>query len=76
MCKNCLISAVATFFLVYFLLTALNNPIWSVWAYSLIITILLFISVVSCPVLNKGGNWNCCAPPKGKTARKVVKKKR
>jgi len=73
MCKYCLISVVAAFFLVYFLLVAITAPIWNVWVYSLIITILVGIAVVACPVLNKEGKWSCCVPQK-KTARPVKKR--
>lgn len=71
MCKNCVISAIATFFSVYFLIVAVTVPIWSVWIYSLIITVLVFIAVRSCPIINKEG-WTCCST----TPKKAVKKKK
>ena len=69
MCKNCFISAVATFFLIYFLLVAITAPIWNVWIYSLIITVLVGIATVACCMGKEG--WKCCTT---KQARPVKKK--
>lgn len=63
MCKNCLVSLVATYFVIYFLIVAIMKPALSIWLYSLIITVLLYVAIMSCPILNKDG-WNCCQPAK------------
>jgi len=70
MCKNCVISLVATYFSVYFLITALIRPVLNVWVYSLIITILICISIMACPIHNGGFK---CMPVK--SAKKAVKRK-
>lgn len=69
MCKNCFISVLATYFSIYFLIVAITEPRWSIWMNSLIITILVLIAVIACPVINKEV-WKCCAP-----AKKSKKKK-
>lgn len=75
MCKHCLISLVATYFLIYALLYALGSAV-NLWLYSLIITILLSVAIISCPAVNKEG-WKCCHPAKpSKAAKKAVKKKK
>lgn len=68
MCKNCFISILATYFSVYFLLIAIKEPRWDIWMNSLIITVLVLIAVMACPILNKEG-WKCC------TGKKAKKKK-
>lgn len=68
MCKNCLIAAVATYFSVYFLITALTKPIWNVWVYSLIITVLVCIAAVACRMGKDG--WKCCAAKPAKPVKK------
>jgi len=63
MCKTCFISAVATYFSVYFLLVAITDPQWSIWLNSFIITALVFIAVMTCPLINKE-KLKCCGPMK------------
>ena len=72
MCKNCLISAVAAYFSIYFLITALTKPIWNAWVYSLVITALVCIATIACHMGKEG--WKCCMPLK--PAKPVKAKKR
>jgi len=68
MCKHWLVSAAATYFSVYFLITAITQPV-NIWWHSAFITVLVFVATASCPVLNHG-KWNCCELPTGKKKRK------